>query len=99
MVQIPSSVHGTATAGRCHRSRYGRVLDARCRRPARSATASLTAFGKRLSEEFAPRGVRVNIVSPRVVGTSPWRDPDGFGGKVAAAYSVGHYEFLVAISE
>jgi hypothetical protein len=43
--------------------------------------------------------VRVNIVSPRVVGTSPWRDPDGFGGKVAAAYSVGHYEFLVAISE
>jgi NAD(P)-dependent dehydrogenase (short-subunit alcohol dehydrogenase family) len=49
------------------------------------AKAALTAFGKRLSEEFAPRGVRVNTVSPGVVGTSLWRDPEGFGGKLAAA--------------
>jgi NAD(P)-dependent dehydrogenase (short-subunit alcohol dehydrogenase family) len=61
------------------------------------AKASLTAFGKRLSEEFAPHGVRVNTVSPGVVGTSLWRDPDGFGGKVAAAYGLGHEEFLAAI--
>jgi len=60
------------------------------------AKAALTAFGKRLSEEFAPRGVRVNTVSPGVVGTSLWRDA-GFGGKVAAANGLGHEEFLAAI--
>ena len=63
------------------------------------AKAALAAFGKRLSEEFAPRGVRVNTVSPGVVGTSLWRDPAGFGGKVAAAYGLGHEQFLAAIPE
>ena len=63
------------------------------------AKAALAAFGKRLSEEFAPRGVRVNTVSPGVVGTSLWRDPDGFGGKVAAARGLGHEQFLTAIPE
>ena len=63
------------------------------------AKAALTAFGKRLSEEFAPRGVRVNTVSPGVVGTSLWRDPEGFGGKIAAANGLGHEEFLAAIPE
>jgi NAD(P)-dependent dehydrogenase (short-subunit alcohol dehydrogenase family) len=63
------------------------------------AKAALTAFGKRVSEEFAPRGVRVNTVSPGVVGTSLWRDPDGFGGKVAAANGLGHEQFLTAIPE
>jgi NAD(P)-dependent dehydrogenase (short-subunit alcohol dehydrogenase family) len=61
------------------------------------AKAALTAFGKRLSEEFGPRGVRVNTVSPGPVGTSLWRDPEGFGGKVAAANGLGHEEFLSAI--
>ena len=63
------------------------------------AKAALTAFGKRLSEEFAPRGVRVNTVSPGVAGTSLWRDPEGFGGKVAAANGLSHEEFLAAIPE
>lgn len=63
------------------------------------ANAALTAFGKRLSEEFAPRGVRVNTVSPEVVGTSLWRDPEGFGGKVAAANGLSHQDLLVAIPE
>ncbi len=61
------------------------------------AKAALTAFSKRLSEEFAPRGLRVNTVSPGVVGTSLWRDPESFGGKVAAANGLGHEEFLAAI--
>ena len=61
------------------------------------AKAALTAFGKRLSEEFTPRGVRVNTVSPGVVATSLWRDPEGFGGKVAAANGLSHQEFLAAI--
>jgi NAD(P)-dependent dehydrogenase (short-subunit alcohol dehydrogenase family) len=63
------------------------------------AKAALTAFGKRLSEEFGPRGVRVNTVSPGVVGTALWRDPQGFGAKVAAANGVGHQEFLAAVSD
>ena len=61
------------------------------------AKAALTAFGKRLSEEFGPRGLRVNTVSPGVVGTSLWRDPDGFGGRMAAAHGMGHRDFLAAI--
>jgi NAD(P)-dependent dehydrogenase (short-subunit alcohol dehydrogenase family) len=61
------------------------------------AKAALTAFSKRLSEEFGPQGVRVNTVSPGVVGTRLWRDPHGFGAKVAAANGIGHQEFLAAI--
>lgn len=63
------------------------------------AKAALTAFNKRLSEEFGPRGVRVNTVSPGVVGSPLWRDPKGFGAKVAAANGVGHQDFLAAIPE
>jgi len=63
------------------------------------AKAALTAFGKRLSEEFGPRGVRVNTVSPGAVGTGLWRDPDGFGAQVAAANGLGHEEFLSALPE
>ncbi|MEU1982776.1 oxidoreductase [Nocardia sp. NPDC019395] len=63
------------------------------------AKAALTALSKRLSEEFGPQGVRVNTVSPGVVGSSLWRGADGFGAKVAAASGVGHDEFLAAIPE
>jgi len=58
------------------------------------AKAALTAFGKRLSEEFGPQGVRVNTISPGVVGTALWRGPDGIGAKLAAARGLGQDEFL-----
>lgn len=61
------------------------------------AKAALVAFSKRLSEEFGPRGVRVNTVSPGPVGTGLWRDPDGFGTKVAAAHGMAHEDFLAAM--
>lgn len=61
------------------------------------AKAALTQFGKRLSEELAPRGVRVNTVSPGVVTSPLWTDPDGFGGKVAAAFGVGHGDLLAGL--
>ncbi|MCX4706783.1 oxidoreductase [Streptomyces sp. NBC_01373] len=64
-----------------------------------AAKAALTALGKSLAEEFGPQGVRVNTVSPGVVRTSVWEDPDGFGGKIAALAGAGHAEFLKQIPQ
>ncbi|ATL65950.1 oxidoreductase [Nocardia terpenica] len=61
--------------------------------------AALTLFGKRLSEEFGPQGVRTNTVSPGVVGTPLWRDPQRFGGKVAAAQGISHDQLMAALPE
>ncbi|MEU6564034.1 oxidoreductase [Nocardia nova] len=63
------------------------------------AKAALTSLSKRLSEELAPRGVRVNTVSPGVVGSPLWRDADRFGGKLAAAQGISHEDLLAGISE
>ena len=63
------------------------------------AKAALTAFSKRLSEEFRPRGVRVNTVSPGAVGTGLWRDPDRLGARVAAAQGLEHREFLEVLPQ
>ncbi|GHB37377.1 3-oxoacyl-ACP reductase [Streptomyces viridiviolaceus] len=64
-----------------------------------AAKAALAALGKSLAEEFGPRGVRVNTVSPGVVRTSVWEDPDGFGGKVAASAGAEHADFLRQIPQ
>ena len=61
------------------------------------AKAALTRFSKRLSEEFAAHGVRVNTVSPGVVASPLWTDPNGFGGRVADAFGVTHAELLTNI--
>ncbi|HEX2143321.1 MAG TPA: oxidoreductase [Glycomyces sp.] len=61
------------------------------------AKAALTMFSKRLSEEVAPLGVRVNTVSPGVIGSPLWRDEERFGGKVAEAFGVPHADLLEAI--
>ncbi|MGW0886078.1 SDR family oxidoreductase [Streptomyces sp. NPDC002671] len=61
------------------------------------AKAALTQFGKRLSEELAPRGVRVNTVSPGPTVSPQWTDPDRLGGKVAAMSGVGHSDLLAAL--
>jgi NAD(P)-dependent dehydrogenase (short-subunit alcohol dehydrogenase family) len=63
------------------------------------AKAALTALSKRLSEEFGPRGVRVNTVSPGVVGSALWRGPDGIGAQLAATHGLGHEEFLSALPQ
>ncbi|MGV9280553.1 oxidoreductase [Streptomyces sp. NPDC003730] len=64
-----------------------------------AAKAALAALGKSLAEEFGPQGVRVNSVSPGVVRTSIWEDPEGFGGKVAAGAGVEHATFLQQIPQ
>ncbi|MFI1201018.1 SDR family oxidoreductase [Streptomyces sp. BHT-5-2] len=64
-----------------------------------AAKAALAALGKSLAEEFGPQGVRVNTVSPGVVRTAVWEDPDGFGGKVAAHAGAEHDAFLRQLPE
>ncbi|MEV4336898.1 oxidoreductase [Streptomyces sp. NPDC049590] len=64
-----------------------------------AAKAALAALGKSLAEEFGPQGVRVNTVSPGVVRTSIWDDPQGFGAKVAAGAGADHAAFLERIPE
>lgn len=61
------------------------------------AKAAMTMFGKRLSKEFAPQGLRVNTVSPGVIGSPLWRDEERFGGKVAEAFGVAHADLLESI--
>ncbi|MDI2124677.1 oxidoreductase [Yinghuangia seranimata] len=61
------------------------------------AKAALNQFGKRLSEDLAPHGVRVNTVSPGPVATRLWTDPDNFGGSVAAAHGVAHADLLAGL--
>ncbi|WP_067544189.1 SDR family oxidoreductase [Nocardia crassostreae] len=63
------------------------------------AKAALTALSKRLSEEFGPQGVRVNTVSPGVVGTQLWRGPGNIGAKFAAANGLAQEDFLAALPE
>jgi NAD(P)-dependent dehydrogenase (short-subunit alcohol dehydrogenase family) len=63
------------------------------------AKAALNSLSKRLSEELAPRGVRVNTVSPGPVATPLWTDPAGFGGKLAEAMGVAHADLLDAVPQ
>jgi len=53
-----------------------------------AAKAALTNLTKALSEEFAPRGVRINAVAPGPVRTPFWTDPGGFAEAVAAGSGV-----------
>ncbi|NEB00903.1 oxidoreductase [Streptomyces sp. SID13726] len=64
-----------------------------------AAKAALTAIGKSLSEEFGPRGVRVNTVSPGLVNTSVYQDPDGTLSEWAAAAGMSLAEFVGQLAQ
>lgn len=64
-----------------------------------ASKAALAALGKSLAEEFGPRGVRVNTVSPGVVRTAIWTGPDSVGSTAAAASGMDHATFLDRIPE
>ncbi|MER6983344.1 SDR family NAD(P)-dependent oxidoreductase [Streptomyces carpinensis] len=49
-----------------------------------AAKAALASLTKSLSEEFAPRGVRVNAIAPGPVRTPFWTAPGGFAEATAA---------------
>ena len=53
-----------------------------------AAKAALTHLSKGLSEEFGPRGVRVNTVSPGVTRTNWWTDEGGVADMFAGAMGV-----------
>lgn len=51
--------------------------------PYSAAKAALTNLSKALSEELAPRGIRVNTISPGPVRTPLWTAPGGFAHHIA----------------
>jgi NAD(P)-dependent dehydrogenase (short-subunit alcohol dehydrogenase family) len=64
-----------------------------------SAKAALTALGKSLAEEFGPGGVRVNTISPGLVRTPVYEDPDGPVGKMAAEAGISLAEFVQQLAK
>jgi NAD(P)-dependent dehydrogenase (short-subunit alcohol dehydrogenase family) len=53
-----------------------------------AAKAALVNLSKSLAQEFGPRGVRVNCISPGPVGTDLWLGEHGIAETVAAATGV-----------
>jgi NAD(P)-dependent dehydrogenase (short-subunit alcohol dehydrogenase family) len=53
-----------------------------------AAKAALVNLTKALSQEFGPRGIRINAISPGPVGTDFWLGPQGVAATVARATGV-----------
>ncbi|MFF8918857.1 SDR family NAD(P)-dependent oxidoreductase [Streptomyces sp. NPDC015032] len=62
-----------------------------------AAKAGLTSLTKSLSEEFAPRGVRVNAIAPGPVRTPFWTAPGGFADATAAQAGTTAQEAMDAV--
>ncbi|GGP31651.1 3-oxoacyl-ACP reductase [Streptomyces capoamus] len=62
-----------------------------------AAKAGLSSLTKSLSEEFAPRGVRVNAIAPGPVRTPFWTAPGGFADATAAQAGTTAQEAMDAV--
>ena len=62
-----------------------------------AAKAALTTLGKALAEEFGPRGVRVNTISPGPVRTAVWTEPGSTGDLLATRAGITREQFLDAL--
>jgi putative oxidoreductase len=105
-VNVLSTVRATRAALPSLIERQGAIVNVSstlARMPAGSpatygaAKAALTTLGKSLAEEFGPRGVRVNTVSPGMVRTTVYQDPDGPLSKFAAASGMSLAAFVQQI--
>ncbi|MEV4570397.1 oxidoreductase [Nonomuraea sp. NPDC049419] len=65
--------------------------------PYATAKAALTVFGKALSEEVGPQGVRVNTISPGAVRTAMWEESGGYGALLAGMHGVELEQFLAGL--
>ncbi|MGH3772496.1 MAG: SDR family NAD(P)-dependent oxidoreductase [Pseudonocardiaceae bacterium] len=59
-----------------------------------AAKAALINLSKSLAEEFGPKGVRVNTISPGPVSTSIWTEPGRTGDMLAAMANMPLSEFI-----
>jgi NAD(P)-dependent dehydrogenase (short-subunit alcohol dehydrogenase family) len=64
-----------------------------------AAKAAMTNLSKLLAEEFGPRGIRVNAVSPGPVRTPLWEDEGRFGHGLASAMGAETAPLLEALPE
>ncbi|WP_028934567.1 SDR family NAD(P)-dependent oxidoreductase [Pseudonocardia spinosispora] len=62
-----------------------------------AAKAALANLGKALAEEFGPRGIRVNTISPGPVRTAVWTEAGSTGDALATMAGVSRQEFLEAL--
>ncbi len=65
--------------------------------PYGAAKAALNAFGKGISEEFGPQGVRVNTVTPAATRTALWEGEQSFGADLAAAMDMSQKQVIEAM--
>lgn len=65
--------------------------------PYGAAKAALNAFGKGISEEFGPQGVRVNTVTPAATRTALWDGEQSFGADLAAAMGMSQEQMIEAM--
>jgi NAD(P)-dependent dehydrogenase (short-subunit alcohol dehydrogenase family) len=58
---------------------------------------AMTSLSKALSNEFGPKGIRVNVVSPGSIRTPLWDNPGGFADSLASEFkldkeaAIGHF--------